>query len=339
LVANLEVAQVKVFIRASTHFRKKSKKPIHVLFDQKTYALLSSAKNFGLRILPSAVRLSRFIKKEKIDLVHGNMSLESDLAAVLASRLAGVPCICHVRSFEEISLFSKIGARFVAYFICISRAVKDHYLKQGIPEAKLTIIHNGIDLETSLPDERDRPEGGTWTVASLGRMVPWKGQKVLLKAIPPVLDRLPNVRFIFMGDGPDREKLEQEARRLNVQASVEFRPASLDVRALISEADLVVHTSIDPEPFGLVIIEAMARRRAVIATNRGGPLEIITDGQDGLLIEPRNSRLLAEKIIQLLENAELRLRLGRAARRTVEERFNLVRSVRKVEEIYERLIG
>ncbi len=165
-------------------------------------------------------------------------------------------------------------------------------------------------------------------IGLFGRLQRWKGQKTLLESAPLILKSCPKTVFIFAGgvlpgmDDGYADELKQKAIDLKIDSQVKFLGNRSDVHELMSLCDIVVHTSLKPEPFGLVIAEAMAAGKAVIASKAGGPLEMIQDQENGLLIPPGNSKLLAEAITKLLENDSFRLRLGKQAQESSKTRFS-----------------
>lgn len=200
----------------------------------------------------------------------------------------------------------------------------------------MALVHNGVDLMEFRPDPEAPRPNDTFTVTQIGRLIGWKGQRVLLQAVPIVLRKFPRAQFVLVGDGPDRIALERFAAELGIGNQVRFPGMVADVRPLLAAADIIVLPSISPEPFGRTVIEAMAMEKPVIATAMGGPAEIITPLVDGLLVKPDDPALLAEKIISLAENRDAARELGRRARKTVAARFDARRTVREVEGIYER---
>lgn len=145
--------------------------------------------------------------------------------------------------------------------------------------------------------------------------------------------RLPNLDESYCSS---LRKLIQE---LGLEESVVFLGFRDNPADYINLMDVVVHSSIEPEPFGRVNIEAMYLKKPVVSTNIGGPTEIFADGKDGILIEPKNPALLAQRIASLLESPESRARLGENAHRTVMERFTIANTIRNVEKVYDRIMN
>jgi glycosyltransferase involved in cell wall biosynthesis len=174
-----------------------------------------------------------------------------------------------------------------------------------------------------------------------GRITPWKGQHVFLKA----LVELPDVRGLVAGEAlftdEDRRyghELRELAAELKIADRIHFTGFCSDIVPLLLSADIVVHCSTSPEPFGRVIVEAMLTGRPVIATRAGGAMEIVTDNKTGLLVEPGDSHALAVAIQRLLEDRDLAAELGKAAKQDAEERFGLDRILRQWEACMEEVM-
>ena len=337
LVDRIQIQRHNIFIKTKEHRAGKSKKPVHVLFSRDKYLFLSFLKRTLLRMAPSVKRLYSFLKEAQPDIVHCNNSLKWNLDAILASRLVGIPCVCHIRGYEDLNLIHKMFARFARYYICISEAVKNNYLEQGIHEEKLLVIPNGLNIQDFPKPVRQDHSGDDFVITTIGRMVDWKGHDVFMESIPRIVQEQKNIQFWFVGDGEKRAELEKRAADLDVGRYTRFKGIAPDIRPVLSDSDLVVHVPTKPEPFGRVVIEAMSMQKPVISTNLGGPSEIITHGRDGILIEPNEPDQLADTILELIENEDLRQRLGDAARKTIEERFDNQRVVQDVEGIYETI--
>lgn len=334
VIGNLEKLNVQVKVLGWPSRARHRKKAVQAFFGPRIYSRAAFYKLFFLQMLPDFFRWRRLLRKEKPDLVHCNMSFVAQLAPLLASRSAGIPCLCHLRAFEELRFIHKACAPFVRTFLCVSEAVREHYILQGICRERLAVVYNGVDVQRLDGEFEEAKARDHFTVLQMGRMVGWKGHRILLQAIPAVLRQVSPVRFLLAGDGPLREKLEELAVRLRVENHVKFCGTVPEIGELLSQSDIVVNPSVEPEPFGRTLIEAMARGRPVIATAMGGPLEIITPKQDGFLIEPGKPDLLAEKIVCLLKNEDVRRRVGEAAKKTVRERFDHAQTVKKIEGIY-----
>ena len=178
----------------------------------------------------------------------------------------------------------------------------------------------------------------------VGRIVAWKGQLEFLRAAAVALREAPEAGAVVIGEVTDASDaygrlVREEAARLGIQDRVWFTgfiPEPRDAYALL---DVLVHSSIDPEPFGLVLTEAMAFGIPVVAARSGGPLEIVTDGVDGFLMDPRDPEPLGILLARLLADRDLRERIGGAGRESVLRRFDPDVYVTRIAEVYDGVLS
>ncbi len=185
-------------------------------------------------------------------------------------------------------------------------------------------------------------------VATVGRLDPWKGHEVFLEAAAVVLERHPTCVFAVIGDvlfdsvrrrfGDRRQQMERRAKELGVADRVRFLGQRTDVPRLLGAVDVLVHPSREPEPFGRSVAEAMAASVPVVASRIGGIPEIVTDGENGLLVPAGDAAALAEVISKLLGDDSLRARLAAAGRAVARDRFSIEAHVEAVQRVYEELL-
>ena len=309
---------------------------------------------FGLffmrRLWPRARALSRLIEQQHIDLVHTNIRIGHDREGILAAHMAGVPCVCHVRDFERLNWLDRRLANAAARFIYISQAVQRSHVAAGAPCAKGRVVYNGLDLESfdaGLDVESSRSSMGLASddlaVGLVGRLESWKGHDVFLRALAQVKDAVPRVRGIIVGDPVPHEphyraSLVAMQTELNLGDRVAFVGHRSDVPAVMSAFDVLVLASTSPEPFGRVLIEAMAASKPVVATNAGAVPEIIEDGEQGLIVAPGDPVALAGAIIRLLLNQHLARAMGQKGRCRVQERFHVRQYLDGVQAVYRELL-
>ncbi len=245
------------------------------------YYLYSTPKML-LGALPKVFELHKILRKYKIDIVHLNNSLSSNRSALLAGLFAGRTVVSHYRGLVKAEKVDVLLSKFVKKIICISEFVKEQYVSYGIRPDKCVVIHNGVD--TNLFEPHKNGYDGKLTIANMGRLEEWKGQHIFLKAAAGLIKNHINLRFMIIGSGSREKALKDLAEELNIKEFVEFKGFVEDVPCLLKDIDILVHSAIEPEPFGRVIIEGMAAGIPVIATDVGGPKEIIEDGKDGFLV-------------------------------------------------------
>jgi glycosyltransferase involved in cell wall biosynthesis len=291
------------------------------------------------------------ILREHIDIVHVNNSLGINYPSIIAARVLRVPVVSHMRSFEEVYHLQRMAYECVNKSIAITKSVERYYRDRFVNNSKIEMIYDGIEeheIQVTNPDclrhEYDICDSGIVTVGIVAMFMNWKGIDVFIRAMKMVKDACPNVRGFVVGDCLPgdieyKEFLFELTRELNVGKFVYFTGFRKDVCDVFSSLDVVVHASTSPEPFGRVIIEAMALGKPVIATALGGPLEIIENGHNGFLIEPGDPAALAETIITLVSDEKKRVRIGRNAIAHVNEHFRQEDAVRKIEAIYDELMA
>ena len=233
-----------------------------------------------------------------------------------------------------------------ASMIAVSETVKQQHVEGGIDAARIEVIYNGIDasfLELPEAERTEKEEEQPFQLLYVGRLRMEKGIAVIFKALALLAKErgksksgaLPFHLHIFgSGDKVYVDELQSLLRENELTGAVTFH-GKVPQHELISwydRADVMLVPSLWQEPFGLVIAEGMARKVPVIASNLGGPAEILTHDVNGLLVTPGDEQELAVAIGKLLDDAQLRERLGTAARQTVEERFTIESDARHAEQ-------
>lgn len=233
-----------------------------------------------------------------------------------------------------------------ASMIAVSDTVKQKYVEEGIDPARIEVIYNGIDasfLNLPLAERTEKGEEQPFQLLYAGRLRMEKGIAVIIKALDLLTKQrgvLKSAQFPFhldifgSGDKVYIDELQTLLHEKGLTAAVTFhgKVPQHELIAWYDRADVMLVPSLWQEPFGLVIAEGMARRLPVVASNLGGPAEILTHETNGLLVTPGDEQELSTAIGKLLGNRKLRERLGEAARQTVEERFTIESDARHVEQ-------
>jgi colanic acid/amylovoran biosynthesis glycosyltransferase len=229
------------------------------------------------------------------------------------------------------------AARFV---ICVSEFARSQLMALVAPEhwGKLHVVHCGVDVERFVPPEQARDHGPV-RVACVGRLVPEKGQRLLIEAVAAICRGGANVCLTFAGDGPERASLEDLATELHIADHVEFlgAVAHTDVDELLRRSDIFCLASF-AEGVPIVLMEAMAMELPVIASRVMGIPELIEDRVSGRLVAPGSLSDLTDVLSQLVEDPEHRRQLGEAARRQVGSKFELRANATRLRRIYEELL-
>lgn len=305
-------------------------------------------------------RLRWVLRELRPAVVHCN-SLKSDVLGGVAGRLARKRVVWHVRDRiapeylpgKVVGVFRRL-ARWVPWYVVANSHATLETL--GLPGGFLRagrrarVVHDGVvvgDGVTRGQGDKVTRGPGDLRIGIVGRISPWKGQEVFLRAVEMMRGKLPEgvrVRFQIIGAALFEEAgYEKEIRELAVKLGlgevVEFTGFRSDVLEVIGGLDILVHASTIGEPFGLVVAEGMAAGKAVVATRGGGVVEIVEDGVSGLLVPMGDAGALAEAVLRLCGDEGLRERLGAAGRRRVEERFTIERTAAGVMEVWDRVCG
>jgi glycosyltransferase involved in cell wall biosynthesis len=312
--------------------------------------------------MPAAARaLMAIVREHDVRIVHSN-STHAHVYGALVARLAGIPSVWHVRDSVRLGMTGRILQSLSSKIVVPSRSAVQSVFGGGMEQGKIVVIPNGIDLKkwssesAALQDSRMgsggainiRKEYGIGeneiVIAMVAQLVPWKRQHDFIAAAGLVARKRPDVRFFIIGEdmfGDHRryaEDLRKTAGDLKLDGRVVFTGRRNDMVDAMASIDVLVLPSLN-EPFGRVVIEAMAVKKPVIATNDGGPAEIIEDGVSGFLVPPRLPSALAESMMSLIDDTDRRKRMGSAGRKIAEARFDIRNSAAQVEAIYRNLVG
>ena len=304
----------------------------------------------ALRALPGLIRLVAGIARRArhADVVVAN-SQKAMLAGGLASGLTRRPFVWILHDLLTAEHFPALNQRlavaaanaFAHRVIVNSKAVRDAFRRAGGTVEAVDVVYNGIspvDFDAVCPNavaalRASLALGDGPVLGVFSRLAPWKGQHVLLEALPALP---PSTQVLFVGDAlfdGDRayaQSLREEVRRAGLEDRVHFLGFRADVPALMRLCDVVLHTSVAAEPFGRVIVEGMLAGRPVVASRAGGATEIIQDGRTGRLVPPNRPDLLAETIATLLADPQTRARLASAGSTHARRSFSLDAMVRGV---------
>ncbi len=297
------------------------------------------------------LRAAKALRKGRFEIIHSHWTRDLSNLIVAAALAGGVPIVCtkHVYSTTpKKDLFHAWVAGRIRFMMCVCELVRKNLLDtMPIAPAKVVTVYNGIDAkEEWRPGKYGgsfRKENGIgendFLVCMAGRINSGKGQHVLVAAAKKVLGLHPESMFVFAGrpEGAEEEKYYQEllavVKEAGLEEKIRFLGFRSDLPKVVDSSDAVVMCSVF-ETFGLVLIQGMAMEKPVIGTNAGGVPEIISDAGNGLLFNYGDQEKLAALLLWLIENPEKRKMLGAAARRTVEEKFELTDTVKAIEKIY-----
>ena len=289
--------------------------------------------------------LHELLAGRRVDAVHAN-TLRAAAYVSRVARVRGVPFVWHVRDYQM-----PRWARARLLRRCDRAIATSNFLAASLGDSpKVRIVRNGVDV-ADVPDEAAarafRDELGlphdAPVVGCLGRIRPWKGQAQFLEVVAELAPRVPQARFLIVGDTlfPDRGRdyvgdLKRLAESLGVAGRVAFAGHRDDPLVALCAMDVVVNCSLD-EPFGRVLIEAMACRRPVVAFASGAVPELVADGDTGVLVPVGNTATMAEAVFELIDDPTLAESYGEAGHERVATHFTLDASTRGVEAVYAEL--
>jgi glycosyltransferase involved in cell wall biosynthesis len=306
---------------------------------------------FARRLWPRAQALRRIIVEKQVKLVHTNIRVGHDREGIIAAWLAGRPCVCHIRHFESLGWFDRRLAALVSRFIYISEAVQKSHLQSGVPCRKGLVVYNGLDVPSfvmALDAEKGRRSfdlgPDDLVVGMVGRLDAWKGYEVFIRAMAQVKDKVPQVKGIVVGEvaaeNPGYLDVLRTLRNdLALAGRVEFSGFRMDIPVVMSALDILVLASTSPEPFGRVLIEAMAAGKPVVATDAGAAREIIEDGVQGLLVPAGDAEAMARAITDLLTHRDTAILMGQKGQNRVRERFGMQQYSDGVQSVYRELLA
>jgi glycosyltransferase involved in cell wall biosynthesis len=307
------------------------------------------ALRLGAEELPAAARIVAVIRRARPNVVHLGNGIRANFDGVLACWLTATPCVCHVKGFEKYSARERWVAPRIDALVCMTEAVREHCLSHGVRGRRTEVVYDALDEAAFAPR---RPAAavraelgitdGAPCLGAIGNIQEWKGQAVLVEAMARVIEAVPEACGLIVG-GVHRsgaaycEQLQERIRSLHLDRCLRITGFRSDVADVMNACDIIVHTSVRPEPFGRVILEGMLLGKAVVATAAGGVPELIRDGETGFLAPPGDAARLAERLIPLLQDAALRLEVGRRAQAWAREHCSLQRHVAAMSAIYEEL--
>ena len=306
---------------------------------------------------PSTVlRLARLMRETRADIVHTHL-WTADTLGGLAARLAGVTATVAtvtgayhlpigVTGLRKLGRVAKSRAYRATYRLfdrvitCSEYVANDLRDRAGVrvSPAKIDVVHNGVDPASV---ERAAQAGhldpswlqGSPIIATVANFHPIKGHAPLIRAMPRVIERFPQARFVLVGDGPSRGEMERLAGALGVRSHVVFTGRVPCGPSVIAASDLMVMPSIS-EGLGVVLLEALVLGTPVVATRTGGIPEVVGDDEVGLLAPPGDSDALAQAIVRALGQPDETRRRAQRGRQVVRERFTVEAMVRQTEQVY-----
>ncbi|NLO75183.1 MAG: glycosyltransferase family 4 protein [candidate division WS1 bacterium] len=295
-------------------------------------------------------RVMRGLRNGRADLVHTN-TLKGHLLGGLAARLARLPLIWHVRDLLEEgqgrALLLQAARTLRPRVIAISEAVARQF--DGL-SLRVDLIPNGVPLERFTPGEAPESLREEWSlrpeecvIVCVGRLTPWKGHRTLLRAFAEVLQECPECHLLVVGEvafwsQEYGQELHELAERLELGDRLIWTGFRPEIPEILRLSDFLVLPSRD-EPFGRVLVEAMAVGKPVIATSSGGAPEIVLPEETGLLVPPEDPEALAEAMVRMAKGSDLRQKWGQTGLERAAQHFDVRRVVAQVQGVYEEMLN
>ncbi len=310
----------------------------------------------GQAFLAGLRELRHVMKRECIDVVQ-TFSHYSNLIGPVVARTAGVPIRVSSQrmSLREapnwLRFLDKMMANssIVQMMTAVSESTRDYCIQEeGIKPEKLLTICNGIDVarygitlsaeeRTALCHELGVPETAV-IVTQVARLHLLKGHQYLLQAIPDIVSVVPDAHFVLVGEGALRTQIEAGIREAGLDKWVHLLGMRQDIPQILSISNLFILPSLG-EGMPNSILEAMAAGLPVVASNVGGNPEVVVDGETGILVAAAEPAPLADGILKILQNPDLAVQMGLAARKRAEEIFSVDKNVSSYEQLYEQLLA
>lgn len=301
---------------------------------------LSKEPGISYKIVKQLVQL---IRQHEIDIIHTH-NPSPHFYGALSGFFTGRPVIHtkHGRNYpteKKKVLLNKISSGLTEKVVAVSSDAADVCINiERIPPSKVAVILNGINTEIFTPPAISRScSHAAVRIGIVARLAPEKDHQTLLQAVKLLSASDARFHVDIIGDGPLRKDLEAVVSNLGISAFVTFLGMKHDVHKLLRDLDIFVLSS-TTEGISLTLLEAMSTELPVIATDVGGNSEVVDDGVTGFIVPPKAPEAMAEKLLLLMRNGQLRQRMGEAGRKRVLEHFSIMETTKKYEDLYRSVL-
>lgn len=293
--------------------------------------------------LRTLLRLAALCREQDVRVWHGH-DYKSNLFGVLLAKLCDLKLVSTVHGWvkhtEKTPLYfavDRFALRRYPEVVAVSQDLFDECLRIGVPAERLTLIENAIDPDEFRRPAATRPRGNRLLVGAVGRLSEEKGFHLLIEAVETAVDRGADLELAIAGEGDQEERLRARIAASRHAGRMQLLGFRADAKALFASFDLFALSSIR-EGLPNVVLEAMAMEVPVLATRCGGMEAFARDGEDALLVDAGSAEPLADGLVRLARDPELRSRLARAARRRMETEQSFARRMERFVEVYDRLL-
>jgi glycosyltransferase involved in cell wall biosynthesis len=297
-------------------------------------------------------KMCQLIVREKPDIVHTHL-FKSDLHGRLAARLCGVPVVVSTSHNNDVwakrfplGYLYGLTAKLTDQVIAVSSEVRDYQIQHtGISKDKIIVIENGVHVQ-KFSSHKDSARAiraefqigdSAPLIGVIGRLQPQKDHGNFLNAAVEIRKKMPDARFLIVGDGPLREELIAQAQTLDLESAVIFCGVRQDIPAVLAALDVLVISS-KWEGLPVTLLEGMAARRPIASTTVGGVPNVVVDGESALLVPPQDPSALANACLKILQDPPLAQSLADAGFARVKSQFSLDAMIAKTLNLYQELL-
>ncbi len=307
----------------------------------KHYALPVHKKSL-FSVIAMIKHVRAIIVDEKIDIVHARSRIPGWIA-YFACRKTTASFITTCHGYYKNVFYSKVMGKS-KLVIVPSEVIGRHMIDDfGVLPEAIRCIPRSVDLKR-FNIEKKKNVGSNIVISMIGRITPLKGHKYFIESMAKVIRSYPHVIVQIIGEAPPRKQFYKDelmslTRRLGVDGNVHFLGNRRDIPEILAETDMLVMSSIEPESFGRVVVEAQAVGVPVIATKIGGVIDIIDDEKTGLLVPPKDTDAMANAVIRLIRSPELAQSFVAAAKEKIKEQYTLEHMASQTLAVYEELLS
>jgi len=296
--------------------------------------------------LPFAYRLTQFLKEQRPDIVHCHSRRGADMLGGLAATLAEVPAVVSRRvDNTEIRLLATLRYKPFRKIIAISEAIAAVLREHDVEDERIAVIRSAVDVD-SFPESPDctafREEfdiaQGTFAIAAAGQLILRKGHRYLLQAVAERAQGQTPLRLVIFGEGDLNKELRDQAESLGLGNAVQFAGFREDLDGFIGCFDLLVHPALT-EGLGVAALKAAAAGVPVVGFDAGGLNEAVADGETGVLVPAEDVEALSGAIAMLMDDDQMRARMGRAGRERMQKDFSIATMADRHLALYEAVLN
>ena len=309
---------------------------------------IRTKNEFHPKVFMALPKLIRLVKKEKFDLIHAHTRVTQVLGS-LVSKFTKVPLMTTAHGFFRPRLSRKLFRCWGERVIAISPLVAEDLEKSHkVERSRIRIVQNAIDIEDfeerlaqkdpgALRQALGIPQGVT-VIGSISRLVKDKGHEYLIQAVKDLHKKKMKAHLLIVGDGREKKNLMTLIKKSGLEGQALLVEAQQDVTSFLSLIDIFAHPATYREGFGLVLVEAMAARKPVVATNILAINTVIRNRVNGFLVEPKSGKELAEAIEFIIANPKITASIVENAYQSATELYSIDRMVNELETVYEETI-